>query len=236
MRASTVKAIAAKAARQYSVAEVAALAKSLYAHGAWLRRKTQQLRPYSCPVEVLLSIFPESGTVLDVGCGSGLFLGLALASGKTIVATGVDISEPALRLAMEMRQAGLDAAQRARLTFHHVRSTADWPSRTFDMVSLIDVMHHVPPAQRAELLAAVADHVRPGGILLYKDMVQRPRWRAFFNWLHDLAIARDWIRYQPIAQIDAAAKRARFVEVRAETINCLWYGHEMRVYRKKLAP
>ena len=209
------------------------MAKTLYASGAILGRKMQQLRPYACPVEALLSVAPEAGTVLDVGCGCGLYLGLLLASGRAIQAVGLDISKPALELARHMSQTGLSAEQRARLTLQHVRSTADWPKETFDMVSLIDVMHHVPPPQRPALFDALAAHVKPGGILLYKDMVQRPRWRAFLNWLHDFVISRDWIRNYPIAQVDAAAARAGFVEVTAETFNRLWYGHELRVYQKR---
>jgi len=65
-------------ARQHSSAEVAAMAKTLYASGAALRRRMQQLRPYACPVEVLLSVSPENGSVLDVGCGSGLFRAAAV--------------------------------------------------------------------------------------------------------------------------------------------------------------
>jgi len=133
-----------------------------------------------------------------------------------------------------MRDTGLPAAQRERLTLLHVQSIADWPDQTFDMVSLIDVMHHVQPSQRLALFEAVAARVKPGGMLLYKDMVRRPRWRAFFNWLHDLVIARDWIRYSPIAFIDTAAKNAGFIPVRAEIFNRLWYGHELRVYRRRM--
>jgi 2-polyprenyl-6-hydroxyphenyl methylase/3-demethylubiquinone-9 3-methyltransferase len=37
------------------------------------------------------------------------------------------------------------------------------------MVLLVDVLHHVPPAERTELLSAAAARIRPGGVLAVKD-------------------------------------------------------------------
>jgi 2-polyprenyl-3-methyl-5-hydroxy-6-metoxy-1,4-benzoquinol methylase len=215
-----------------SVAEVAGIAKSLFPGGSVLRRKMQQLRPYACPMNVLLSLVPESGSVLDVGCGCGLFLGLALRWGHRITAIGLDISESAIHSAIRMRQTGLNEEQRSRLTFRHVRTIDDWPSATYDMVSIIDVIHHVPVDQQAAVLQALAARVKPGGILLYKDMARRPRWRAFLNWAHDLFVSSEWIHYYPVSAVEAIAERAGFVELRAETINCLWYSHELRLYQR----
>jgi 2-polyprenyl-3-methyl-5-hydroxy-6-metoxy-1,4-benzoquinol methylase len=211
--------------------DLAAMAKSLYRTGPALRRTMQHLRPYNCPLEVLISLAPESGLVFDIGCGCGIFLGLAVACGKKISGVGVDTSDASIEMAMAMRD-GLDAAMRERLTFQRIRATADWPAGPFDMVSMIDVMHHIPPAQQAESFAAAARMVKPGGALLYKDMVRRPMWRAAMNRLHDLAVAREWIHYWPIAEVESAARESGLSLVRGETINRLWYGHELRVFRR----
>jgi SAM-dependent methyltransferase len=220
----------------FSTSQIAAMAKSLYTSGSFGRRKMQQLRPYACPLEVLLSFLPEQGSMLDVGCGSGLFLGLALLSGRAITGSGVDISASALALAFGMRDTGLPSELRGNLTLQRVHTPDDWPAARFDIVSFIDVMHHVPREQQAEMFKAVAARVKPGGILLYKDMVRRPRWRALLNWLHDLVVAREWIHYYPIAKIDDAAEEFGFIATYSETVNRLWYGHELRVYRQGQQP
>ncbi len=214
------------------VAQVVVMAKSLYRTGPAFRRKMQQLRPYTCPFDVLVSLVPENASVLDVGCGSGLFLGLAMLSGRCNTGVGVDISETAIRMAMAMRQDGLKPEQRARLTFQLVRSDNDWPSTTFDVVSLTDVLHHERPERRTALFDTAASRVRPGGILLYKDMCCRPLWRALLNWFQDLVVRHEWIRHCPVADIEAAARKAGFSELRAETINRLGYGHELRVFMR----
>jgi len=63
---------------------------------------------------------------------------------------------------MAMRQDGLKPEQRARLTFQLVRSDNDWPSTTFDVVSLTDVLHHERPERRTALFDTAASRVRPG--------------------------------------------------------------------------
>src|SRR6266576_3469231 len=75
-------------------------------------------------------------------------------------------------------------------------------------VSMIDVMHHVPPSFQKEFLLTACRHVRPSGLLIYKDMCRRPRWRAAANRLHDLVLARQWINYLPISQVELWAGEA----------------------------
>jgi len=211
--------------------ELAAIARSLYRTGPWARRTMQRLRPYNCPLDVLISIVPESGEALDIGCGCGIFLGLALACRKAISGMGIDTSEASIGMATAMRD-GLDAGQRERLTFRRVGARGEWPAGPFDMVSMIDVMHHIPPEGQAASFEAAAMRVKPGGILLYKDMVRRPRWRAAMNRLHDVVVAREWIHYYPVARLEAAAREMGLKLARAETIDRLWYGHELRVWER----
>jgi 2-polyprenyl-3-methyl-5-hydroxy-6-metoxy-1,4-benzoquinol methylase len=186
-------------------------------------------------VEILLSLVPDYASVLDIGCGSGLFLGLALQYGKAIRAYGIDVSRDALKMAEQMRENGLSREQARRLTLHLSNGIADWPEEKFDMVSLIDMMHHVALDQRQAVFEAAMVRVKPGGILLYKDMCRRPRWRALLNSLHDLVLARLWITYTPISQVESAAEQFGLIESRSETINRLWYGHELRVYQRAAA-
>ena len=97
---------------------------------------------------------------------------------------------------------------------------------------MIDVMHHIPPqAQRGAFLEA-AGRVRAGGVFLYKDMCDAPVWRAGMNRLHDLVMARQWIRYLPIEDADRWAAEAGLVREVAEEHAMLWYGHEIRMYRR----
>ncbi|MHC5022151.1 MAG: class I SAM-dependent methyltransferase, partial [Planctomycetota bacterium] len=147
----------------------------------WVQRQ----RPRICPFPALLAQIPPGARLLDAGCGAGWLLLLAAERGDGV--TGVGFDADAGRVAMATRAAA--RAGLAGVRFEQ-RAVADpWPGGTWDVVALVDLLHHVPVPERPGVLAAAADHVAPGGILLYKDMCRRPRWRAAMNWLHDRVVS-----------------------------------------------
>jgi 2-polyprenyl-3-methyl-5-hydroxy-6-metoxy-1,4-benzoquinol methylase len=100
------------------------------------------------------------------------------------------------------------------------------------VVSLIDVLHHVPPGRQRAFFAGAVARVRTGGILLYKDMCRSPLWRAWANRAHDLLLARQWIHYVPLARLEAWAAEEGLQLVHRRAYARLVYGHELLVMRK----
>lgn len=93
------------------------------------------------------------GSILDVGCGDGRFLGLL---GPSVPRRkGVDLSESAIRFA---RAFVPDA------DFEVI--AADRLDDTFDVVSAIEVLEHVPDDGVAGFLRTLAARCRPGGAVL----------------------------------------------------------------------
>lgn len=117
-------------------------------------------------------------------------------------------------------------------TFEHRPVEAGFPAATFDVVCLVDVLHHVPPPAQASAFREAASRVAEGGFLLYKDMCDAPFWRASLNRVHDLVMARQWIHYVPAESADRWASECGLTVQHAEWISMLWYGHELRVYRR----
>jgi 2-polyprenyl-3-methyl-5-hydroxy-6-metoxy-1,4-benzoquinol methylase len=203
---------------------ILALANQLY--GDVVGGTLQRLRPLICPFEALLDAVPEDSSVLDVGCGSGLFLGLLAASGKLRTGVGFDSSRAAIGRANDMRER---LARPDALEFQLRDAAVGWPDGVFDIVSMIDVMHHVPAKYQRSLIQSAASRIRPGGVLLYKDMVRRPLWRAWMNRLHDLVLARQWIHYASIEDVQDWMVEAGFMRARMQKFAMYWYGHEMVV-------
>jgi 2-polyprenyl-3-methyl-5-hydroxy-6-metoxy-1,4-benzoquinol methylase len=215
-----------------SVQGLSHLARQLYVEGPYLMRKMMHYRIRICPFERLIFHVSPNSTVLDIGCGAGLFLGLLAGTTPGIEGVGFDTSRPAIETAMAMRDQVKRLNLPARLSFLRLDVAEPWPEGLFDVVSLVDVMHHVPPAHQKSVIETAAQKVKPGGILLYKDMADRPAFHAAMNRLHDLLLARQWIHYLPITKLDEWAAQIGLFKIHAENQTLFWYAHELRVYRK----
>jgi 2-polyprenyl-3-methyl-5-hydroxy-6-metoxy-1,4-benzoquinol methylase len=185
-------------------------------------------RPWLCPLHVLLGVVPAGTSILDIGCGSGVFLNLLADQARISRGVGVDSSSRAIAAA----RVAHDHIARTSVAFELRRVEEGLPQGRYGVVSMIDVLHHIPqPAQRDALMAA-ASRVADGGVLLFKDVGLHPRWRAWASRLHDLAVARQWIHIVAPALVEAWMLAAGFELIHRQTINILWYGHELLVFRK----
>ena len=139
-----------------SVADIATIARELFAGVEGAIKHKQQLRPYICPFHILVDHVPAGASILDVGCGAGLFILLLARMGRLRSAFGFDSDAPAIDAANTIA-AGLPGA--AALRFEHRTAHAQWPEGSFDVVSIIDVLHHVPPDKQANVIATAASRV-----------------------------------------------------------------------------
>lgn len=212
-----------------AVNEIAEIAADLFRDAGFPLRQMQTLRPYICPFEVLIERVPAGARVLDVGCGSGLFLGLLARKGSIAEGVGFDVDERAVSVARRM---ALRTPNGTRLRFDCLAPDAPWPEGPFDVVSMVDVMHHVPVEAQRDVVRKVAERLRPGGLFLYKDMVERPRWRALANRLHDLVVARQWIHYLDLDAVIDEGRRRGLRATQRGRVDRWWYGHEYAVLEK----
>lgn len=223
----------AEALEAWSAAALSRAARAMWTQGPMIPRRMQHLRPYICPFDKLLTHVRPGSRVLDVGCGRGLFLGLLhhtdlLSRGSGNQSVGFDCSREAIVTARMMaRRTGAGR----NIRFERRDAADTWPEGTFDTVSIIDVMHHLPQHARRAAVQHAAAKVRPGGALLYKDMTPRS-WRSLANSMHDLAVAREWVAYTPAATVEHWAEECGLRLGHAEAFERLWYGHELRVFVK----
>ncbi|MEL6796146.1 MAG: class I SAM-dependent methyltransferase [Planctomycetota bacterium] len=217
----------ARTARSLSDAAV-----RVYGSGRSIWHLMNKYRPYICPFELLIEQVPAGSRVLDVGCGTGLFLNLLHAEGRLNEepgsSTGFDVSSDAVAVG----RAAAEKSGHTGISFVQWDAGDAWPTGSFDVVSIVDVMHHLPPTEWPKVIEQSAAALAPGGMLLYKDMCRKPLWRAAANRGHDLVMARQWIRYAPIDDVVGWCEAAGLsVEARGAASR-LWYGHEWLVARK----
>ena len=100
-----------------------------------------------------------SSTVVDLGAGTGTFAEAIAPHVQRIVA--VDVSEP---MVAKMRARGIEAVQAGFLTYEHRGEPPD-------AVMTRNALHHLPDFWKALALTRIAQMLRPGGVLLLRDLV-----------------------------------------------------------------
>lgn len=116
-------------------------------------------------VSLAESLVPE-GRVLDVGCGTGRFLG---ALPDRYAAVGIDVSAGMLDFA---REKGLDVAQAGG-------DDLPFDDGSFDLVATFAVLHHlIDPAVVRATLREMVRVARPGGaVIVWDHNPLNPYWR-----------------------------------------------------------
>jgi SAM-dependent methyltransferase len=105
--------------------------------------------------------------ILDIGCGAGVMTDFLTRYGSV---TGVDFSRPAIQLAEAL-------SPRSRFRAGRIEDL-DAEAR-FDLITLFDVLEHIPRDQRADFLAGVRSRLAEwGSILASTPHPTNNRWLA----------------------------------------------------------
>ena len=133
------------------------------------------LRPKLLSVMDLL--LPEQGSILDVGCGFGLFAAYFGQTHPRRSIVGVDPNARRVDLARNV-------ARSLGLTRHEFRVGDIRDAHLvgpFAGAYVLDVMHHIPASDQRAVLARMRDLLQPGGVLVVKDITTEPRWGLRFT-------------------------------------------------------
>ena len=198
--------------------------KRAYADADWSDRLHVRLRWASCPFGAVVAALPADGRVLDLGCGHGV-LGLLAAlddPGREVV--GVDIDK---------------GTARRRATRHSTRWTGSltlrsdgeaWTQERWDAITIVDMLYLLGQDEALGLVGRAAEALAPGGVLVIKEMAERPRWKAGLNVVQEHVSTKvlritegDVVAVVPSTAIERTMAEAGLV-VRRERID-RWFPH-----------
>ena len=111
--------------------------------------------PWSRFVDDLAGQLAEDAKLIDLGCGNGA---KTARLARRFDVTGVDISEQQLRLA----RAALPDTSFVNADFTEL----DFPPETFDAVTALYSIVHVPRDDQSDLFPRILDWLKPGGVFL----------------------------------------------------------------------
>ena len=156
------------------------------------------------------------GRVLGVGSGHGLLARWLAELNPDVRVVGVDVAADRVAIA----QATETRSPRVRILVQDVRTldpralaatdADDSADPRFDAATAVDLIHHIAPADRAGVADALARAVRPGGVLLIKDIAPTPRWKHAINRLHDRIVSGEATQAASPAELAASFERAGF--------------------------
>jgi SAM-dependent methyltransferase len=141
----------------------------LRATGAVIARASRLVEPTLAPLLRSLVAERRPRRVLDVGCGTGIYLiHAAAAGGPELTGLGVDLDAAVVGLARQ-RLANAGLAERFQVRHADVR-TLQLPAASFDLVLLLQNIYYFAEDQRPELLRRLHGLVTPGGALLLASL------------------------------------------------------------------
>ncbi len=179
-------------------------------------------------LEEIGQYLPTDGRILDIGCGFGLFslYFAALEPGREIL--GIDLSSRRINHARKSAERlGLGNVE------YELSDVLEWRSEAqFDAIYLLDVVHHLPVKEVPKFLSRLRGQLREGGVLLVKEVENRPRWKMWFALVLDrLMVGMEPIRYWPESELRTLLESLGFQVVRHRMRDILPYPHILYVCR-----
>jgi ubiquinone/menaquinone biosynthesis C-methylase UbiE len=137
----------------------------LFGGGASLMRR-QALVPLRTALRRHLG-GPGAARLLDIGCGTGSFLREVKRNFPRLAVTGLDLSEPYLRVAARR----LEDWSRVTL-IPAAAESMPFPDSEFEIISCIYLFHELPPVVRRAVVDEIRRVLKPGGTLIFMDSLQ----------------------------------------------------------------
>jgi len=126
-------------------------------------------------------LVPQTGPVLDLGCGYGLITHILARKSLERSITGVDFDARKIRVAQQT--VGLNG----NISFE-LHDLLEWDYPQVDTIILVDVLHYWCEDKQRMILSKVSKCLRPGGILIFRDGLASPalnhrlvRWSERFS-------------------------------------------------------
>lgn len=147
-----------------------------------------------------LSIFPMSwfeelaknlkGETLCLGCGYGVLETLLALSNPQLSITASDLDEKRIVIAKKA------VRNVSNINFQVLDVTKIVPIGNYDVIIFADLLHHLGKGEQEKLLDILLAMLKNGGTLIMKDVDTTPRWKYWWNYLHDSLMAGQPLNYK----------------------------------------
>ena len=137
--------------------------------GELIARSSRVLEAFQA--EVIENLFPAQGAVrlLEIGCGSGVYLRYAALRNPALTALALEL-QPAVAQVAKTNLHGWDLENRVTVEQGDIRARE--PGEAFDIATLYNNVYYFPVEKRVALFEHIARFLKPGGFLLLTTCCQ----------------------------------------------------------------
>jgi len=174
---------------------------------------------------------PESGQILDMGCGFGLFSLYYAKKFPGLSIIGIDIDKA--RIQMAQKAATLLSLPNVRYVVADAR-THEFNSPLAGAY-MLDIVHHISPETVRPLVRKIHALLHPGSRLIIKDVKTEPAYKRWFTFLLDkLMDPQAHLNYWKEQDMTDLLIAAGFEVFRHAMVDILPYPHILYICQKKL--
>ena len=137
--------------------------------GELIARSSRVLEAFQA--KVIQDTFPERGTLrlLEIGCGSGVYLRYAAMRNPSLTALGIELQPAVAEVARSnLRNWELDGRVKVEVGDFRRKATDE----RFDIATLFNNIYYFSVQERPALLERISDFLKPGGFLLLTTCCQ----------------------------------------------------------------
>ncbi|MHB9111736.1 MAG: class I SAM-dependent methyltransferase [Thermoleophilia bacterium] len=160
----------------------------------------------------------ERGTIVDLGCGHGLFANLMTLRSTQRMVTGIDLDPDKIAVASET------IGSRENIDFI-CADVFETNIPECDAITIVDVLYLLPQSEQLRILQECRRKLRKGGLLVWKAQERRPRWKFAWTWFQEMLVTSTGVtrgrrgnlsflsREDAIGALEQAGFKSRIVEM-----------------------
>jgi len=189
-----------------------------------------KLRPRIIPFELIEKHVPKNGTVVDIGCGFGIFANYLASKSENRTVIGIDLNEKRISLAKKIY------GHLPNLNFFCGNITNTKIPST-NIITAIDVIHHIPTLElQTNLLKTCFSVLSENGKIIIKDVDTKPFWKYWWNYIHDyLMTGGEKVLYHDQNAFENLIKKTGFELEKKVSIDKYPYAHILFIAKKVLS-
>jgi 2-polyprenyl-3-methyl-5-hydroxy-6-metoxy-1,4-benzoquinol methylase len=139
--------------------------------GDLIARSSRVLEPFMADFVREAATRGDPGTLLEIGCGSGIYMRHAAEANRRLTGMGLDMQEDVVRQARaNLGQWGL--ADRFKVVLGDIRMPPPDVGGRYDLVTLYNNVYYFPVEERSALFKTLRALVSPGGALALLSSMQ----------------------------------------------------------------